>query len=206
MGYLYRIKNKVNGKSYIGQTIRPIEKRLEEHQKGNSNYCRLIYRSIKKYGWENFEKDWYECPDEDLNVHEDFLVEMLGTLSPNGYNLREGGGGNGKLSEETRQKMSESQRGKTKSKEHRQKISKAMIEKMKSEEHRQKISEATKGEKHHRSNRVYQYDLVGTFIGSFGSCREAERHMGKDGSGIRKCARGDPKYKTAYGFKWSYVS
>jgi len=30
--------------------------------------------------------------------------------------------------------------------------------------------------------------------------------MGKDGSGIRKCARGDPKYKTAYGFKWSYVS
>ena len=69
-----------NGKSYIGQTIRSIEKRLEEHRKGNSKRCRLIYRAINKYGWENFEQDWYECPDEDLNFDEDLLVREMGTM------------------------------------------------------------------------------------------------------------------------------
>ena len=122
MGWLYRIKHKVNKKAYIGQTIRPIQVRLEEHQKGKSKGCRLIYNAIKKYGWKNFDIDYYDCPDEDLNDHEEFLVEVLETLTPNGYNLREGGGARGKPSEETRQIMK-----KPKSKEHNKKNSEAHL-------------------------------------------------------------------------------
>jgi len=59
------------------------------------------------------------------------------------------------------------------------------------------------GEKNHNSKRVYQYNLDGTFIASFASTREAGRHLEKDGSTIRVCARGEQK--KAYGFKWSYV-
>lgn len=62
-----------SGKSYIGQTVRPIEKRFEEHQLESSN-CVAIYRAIQKYGWENFETDWYECPDEELNRHEELMI------------------------------------------------------------------------------------------------------------------------------------
>ena len=79
-----------SGKSYIGQTIRSIEERFKAHQKESSR-CMAIYNAIKKYGWENFEKDYYECPYEDLNFDEELLIREMGTLAPKGYNLKEGG-------------------------------------------------------------------------------------------------------------------
>lgn len=203
------LENKVNGKIYIGQTTRSIYIRLQEHETGKNNRCRLIYRAIKKYGWDNFEKDYYECPDEDLNFDEDLMVREMGTLSPGGYNLREGGGGNGKLSEETKRRIGEAQRGKPKSEESKQKNREAnsgersgRYGKLHTEESKQKMSEATSGEKNYASKRVYKYDLDGTFIESFGSTEEASRQLKIAGSLIRRCARG--KRKTSHGFKWSY--
>ena len=228
-------------KSYIGQTCRPIQERLQEHQTGKSSRCRGIYGAIKKYGWENFEIDWYECPDDDLNKHERWMVNLMGTLSPGGYNLMEGGGSGGKRSEETIQRMSEAQRGEKhylygkspseetkermsdahrgeksymfgipKSEETKQKIGDAqrgeksyMFGIPKSEETKQKMSEAKQGDKHPKSKRVYQYDLDGNYITSFGSAREAARQLKeKYGYLINKCARSEQK--TAYNFKWSY--
>lgn len=100
MGFIYMLTSP-SGKSYIGQTIRTIEERFKEHQKDTR--CVYIHKAIKRHGWENFEKDWYECPDEDLNFDEPFLIETMNTLSPNGYNLTEGGEG-GKPSKETLKK------------------------------------------------------------------------------------------------------
>ena len=199
-----------SGKSYIGQTIRTIEDRFEEHRTGKSNGCRAIYNATQYHGWENFEKDWYEVPDEDLNNHEGLMIEVLGTLAPGGYNLKEGGT-NGKMSEETKQKMSEAQRGekggnrlgKTHADDSKQKIRESRVGKTHTEETKQKISEAQHGGKHRIAKRVYQYDLVGAFIGSFGSTREAARHLEKGNSLISDCARG--KRETAYGFKWAYI-
>jgi group I intron endonuclease len=214
MGYIYMLTSP-NGKSYIGQTYRPIEKRLEDHRTGKSSDCVAIYNAIQYHGWENFEKDWYEVPDEDLNKHEELMVEVLGTLSPDGYNLK-GGGGNGKHSAETRQKMSESHIGKIltdehkqnmrkkKSDEHKQNIRESRLGKkhteksiqkmrevkrgiLKSDETKQRMSETRKGEKNHMSKRVYQYALDGAFIGSFGSTEEAARYLTKTGQNIRAC-------------------
>ena len=76
------------------------------------------------------------------------MIEVLGTLTPGGYNLK-GGGGNGKLSEETKQKIGDGNRGVPKSEEHRQKIIEAqrgeknhMWGQHHSEEARQKMSES----------------------------------------------------------------
>jgi group I intron endonuclease len=233
MGYIY-ILTSSSGKSYIGQTTRPIKKRFEQHRKKNSQ-CVAIYNAIQKYGWENFEKDWYECPDEDLNFDEELLVREMGTLVPDGYNLKEGGG-NGKHSDETKQKISDSIRGeknpmygethtkeskqkqseikrgeknpmygKTASEDTRQKMSESNMGKIPDEYSRQKMSDAKKGEKNPNSKRVYQYDLEGNLLGSFGSCGEAAQQLKKkDGSNISQCARG--KLKTAYDFKWSYCT
>jgi group I intron endonuclease len=161
MGFIYMLTFP-SEKSYIGQTNRDIHKRLEEHQLPSSN-CVAVYNAIQKYGWEKVKIDWYEVPDEDLNKHEELMVEVLGTLSPGGYNLREGGGSSGKLSEETKQKMSEAQSGeknhmygKTLSDEAKQKISDAksgennpMFGKKHTEETKQKMSGAQSGEKSH---------------------------------------------------------
>lgn len=266
------IENKLNGKIYIGQTVRPIQTRLREHRTGKIG-CTAIYNAIKLYGWKNFEIDYYECPDEDLNDDEDLLVREMGTLSPNGYNLKEGGG-NGNLSEETKQKIGDANRGKSHSEETRQKMSESQLGRThdeetkqkigdaqrgipKSEEHRQhigearlgislsdetrqkigdasrgricteetrqkmseahlghivseearrKISDSKKGEKNPRSKKVYQYDQEGNYIRSFGSCREAARHLEKGNSVISECAKDKTKTKIAHGFKWSYES
>lgn len=206
------LKNKINGKIYIGQTVRPIKKRFRQHQHQSSR-CSAIYNAIKKYGWDNFEKDYYECPNEDLNFDEELLVREMRTLSPGGYNLREGGGSTGKLSEETKQKLSgenhhmwggtHSDKTKLEMSKNRQGDNNNMFGKSHSEESRQKNRDAHLGEKNHKSKRVYQYDLDGTFINSFGSTREAGRCIEKSPPSISKCAGG--KRKTAYGFKWSYI-
>jgi len=148
MGHIYMLKNKVNGKIYIGQTLRPIHKRLREHETGKNDRCRLIYRAIKKHGWEKFEKDYYECPDEDLNFDEELLVREMDTLAPGGYNLREGGGSNGKPCEETRRKLRESKIGKKLSDETKQKLRESRLGKTASEETKQKMREAQLGKTH----------------------------------------------------------
>jgi group I intron endonuclease len=139
MGYIYKLENKINGKIYIGQTIRQIEKRLNEHKTGKSRRCVAIYNAIKFHGWDNFEKDWYECPDEDLNFDEELLVREMGTLSPGGYNLRDGGGSNGKHSEESKQRMGEANRGEKS----------VWYGKTHTDATKQKISEAQRGDKNH---------------------------------------------------------
>jgi group I intron endonuclease len=225
MGYIYMLTSP-SGKSYIGQTIRPIEERLEEHRNPNSQ-CVAISRSIQKYGWENMEKTWYECPDEDLNKHEELMVKVLGTLSPGGYNLKEGGY-NGRMSEVTIHRMKEAQSGEnhhmfgkhhTKSTRQRNRDS-HLGEKnhnygkkgelaprygtIHTEDTIKLMSKVKLGEKNPNSKRVYQYNLDNTVIQSFGSCGEAARHMNKKCSeNISRCACG--KQDTAYRFKWSYA-
>jgi group I intron endonuclease len=208
MGYIYMLTSP-SGKSYIGQTIKNVEERLRQHRK-KYNKSTAIYRAIRKYGWENFDKDWYECPDEDLNKHEELMIDVLGTLTPGGYNLKEGGA-NGKLSDETKQRIRESHIGMKKSEESKQKQAESIkgennhfYGKTHTEKTIQQMKKAQLGEKHHNSKKVYQYELDGTFIRSFASSGEATRYLDKKSSStIRRCARGDQE--TAHGFKWSHV-
>ena len=208
------------GNSYIGQTTRCIEERFGEHQKPSK--CVAIYNAIQKYGWENMRKEWYEVPDEDLNFYEEILIALLGTLSPGGYNLKEGGA-NGRDSDATKQKKSKSRQGeknpnygKIATTAARQLMREANLGeknprfgKNHTEDSKKLIREAKLGENNYRSQKVYQYDKNGFFIQSFASSGEAARHMNKKcgAANIRKCAHDNSvtMYKFAYGFKWSYI-
>lgn len=108
---IYCIKNKINGKCYVGQSV-DINNRWKEHKKLHSNNSTYLYNSLKKYSSDGF--DWVvleECSKEQLNSREIHWIEKLDCISPNGYNLKSGGGKNCYYSEETKKKMSESQRG-----------------------------------------------------------------------------------------------
>ncbi|AGE52716.1 GIY-YIG catalytic domain-containing endonuclease [Paramecium bursaria Chlorella virus OR0704.2.2] len=231
MGFIYMLTFP-SEKSYIGQTIRDIHKRLEEHQYASSG-CVAVCNAIQKYGWEKVKIDWYEVPDEDLNKHEELMVEVLGTLSPGGYNLREGGGSTGKMSEETKQKIREVNLGKTLSEEAKQKLSDAnsgeenpmfgknhteeskqkmkeaktgekcyMFGKEHTEETKQKMKKAQSGDKNHNSKKVYQYTLDGMYVDDFASSGEAAQALGKT-DGSNISMCARGKRPTAYGFKWS---
>ena len=226
MGFIYTLTSP-SRKKYIGQTTRPIEQRFDDHQKKNSG-CKAISGAIEKYGWDNFIVDYYECPDDELNKHERWLVELMGTLAPGGYNLREGGGSRGRLSEETKKKMSESKTGnhhteeskkkmsdansgekhpnygKIRSEDTKKKLSIAHQGKHLSDEHKKKLRDSKSGKTNHNAKRVYQFDLDGTYIRWFDSCREAAEYLGKKyGSNISHCAIGNQKM--AYKFRWSYI-
>lgn len=101
-GYLYKITNNLNGKTYIGQTIVTIQKRWNQH-KANANKENpdmAISRAIKKYGHENFSIEellMSECCtldelQESLNYLEVIFIDHFNSLvDKNGYNIDKGG-------------------------------------------------------------------------------------------------------------------
>lgn len=103
---IYIIKNNINNKVYIGQSIR-IKQRIANHKcllkKGNhaNDY---LQKQVNKYGLENFDFTILEyIPIEKLDEREKYWIDTLQTMDRSkGYNL-ESGGNEGKIvSEETR--------------------------------------------------------------------------------------------------------
>lgn len=146
---IYKITNKINGKVYIGQTIRTLETRWKEHVlnsfKHKTSMC--LHDSIRKYGAENFTIEQIDVAStrDELDKKEIYWIKYYNSLSPNGYNLETGGNKNHSISEETRIRMSKSQKGRVLSKEHREKIGNGNKNKIRSDETRKKISESKTG-------------------------------------------------------------
>lgn len=156
MGYIYKITNTINGKAYIGISVyEPEKRRIKDHLSGRGS--RLIANAVKKYGKDAFA---YEILEE--KVFDEFLPDLevayianYNTIAPNGYNLTSGGDKHKKLSDETRLKLSELNKGKKHSAEHRRKNSEShkgeknhFFGKTHSEEARQKVSMANKSRVH----------------------------------------------------------
>lgn len=81
---IYKITNKINNKSYIGQSIH-CGKRLDEHCRGKQ----FIDEVIQLEGIENFTFEILkEVEKERLNLWEDYYIDKFNTLFPNGYNKR----------------------------------------------------------------------------------------------------------------------
>jgi len=112
MGIIYMVTSP-SGKSYIGQTVRSFNERWSKHKTtalSPEPSCRALAEAIKKYGEQNFNKQTLiTCNDDELDKYEIEMIAKYNTMSPNGYNLREGGITT-KYSEESKKKMSETQK------------------------------------------------------------------------------------------------
>ena len=97
IGYIYCITNKVNGKQYVGQTTQTIERRFIQHRSDARTGRRnsIIHNAIRKYGEENFTTEEIDSASsiDELCEKEIYWIAKLNTLTPNGYNLTEGGEG-----------------------------------------------------------------------------------------------------------------
>ena len=105
---VYKMINKINGKHYIGQHV--TKNPLDEYS-GSGN---LIVKAVHKYSLSSFVKEILFDFDnfDEMNKKEQELVP-LSSCYPNdlmSYNLMEGGH-NGRLTEETKKKLSESKMG-----------------------------------------------------------------------------------------------
>ena len=100
MGFIYKITNNINNKSYIGKTERSIEVRYKEHLRHKDYLDLPLYRAFNKYGIENFSiSQIEECDNNDLDNREIYWINYYKTYS-DGYNCTGGGEGGVKTYEE----------------------------------------------------------------------------------------------------------
>lgn len=190
--------NLVNGKKYFGITTQdPPEKRWKN---GNGYYYNTHFMSaVKKYGWDNFGHFvlYKNIPIKIAKNIEEMLIQEHMSYDPNfGYNNTMGG----ELeipTEEAKQKMSESSKGKTHTEETRRKISEAIRGRVLSEETRKKLSDT----KPKKSIEAINPE-TGLRAYYFESIMSAER-SGFEHGNIIKCCRGERH--THKGFCWRYV-
>lgn len=107
-GIIYLAVNTVNGKAYVGQTLRLLKERRSHHQhcaRAGSDF--QFHTAMRKYGEASF--GWRvlasDIPEAQLDTYECFWIRFYGTFR-DGYNATTGGDGGGK-SEETKAKMRE---------------------------------------------------------------------------------------------------
>lgn len=110
---IYKIKNTINNKVYIGQTILPLNVRWNVHKTDSRNSDYPLYRAMRKYGKENFSIEVIAICNsiEELNEQEIRHIQILNTLVPTGYNCTPGGN-RPTMTELTRKKMSQAKKGK----------------------------------------------------------------------------------------------
>ena len=166
---IYKIVNKINGMTYVGQTKHSLDYRVAQHIYDNSTY---IQKALNKYGLQSFDTSIIDIADtkEALDEKEKYWIRTLNCKAPYGYNLTDGGEGllnpsqevrnkiaqtlkgnipwnkNKKdcFSQETKQKMSDMRKGKTFSDEAKRNMGDSHRGQIISEEHKRKISEANK--------------------------------------------------------------
>lgn len=135
---IYKLTNKFTNQIYIGKA-KNLKERVPQHKYASVNQI-YVDKSIKKYGWNNFEVEIEHYFDE--NVNDDILFALETAfidfyeclVSQGGYNIKLFGRGQSglKVSEETKAKI-------------RKKRALQVI----SEEQKNKISNSMKGEKNH---------------------------------------------------------
>ena len=178
---IYLRRNKVNGKCYVGQTGDLKTREYNWKSFSNTYANNHINEDRAKYGLDNWTVEVLATTDnrEDAWELEQRFINDYNTLWPNGYNISKGGGGhNGcKFSDETKQKLSEANKGEKN----------PMYGKLNRED---------------KSKQVYQYTLDGTLVKVWPSTMECERNGYSNGT-VSECCNG--KRKTHKGYRWSYV-
>lgn len=194
---IYMITNKINGKQYVGQTVRSLLARWNSHCSSSSG-CLRIKSAINKYGPENFEiKVLSRCNStEEMNHRETYYINLFNTLSPKGYNLKTGGV-TSQFSEETRAKMSESRKKYRHSEETNKRGGRTRsgsgnwaYGKKFSEEHKKQLSLAHMGISSHPKTKVMRHDTGKIYQ----SVNEAAEDIGVDASCISAVINGRRKH------------
>ncbi len=147
MGWIYCLTFP-NGKQYVGLTTTPPARRFSRHKAAAANpeNGSRLYLAWRKHGAPSLQV-LAEFQNDELAAAEREYILALNSRIPHGYNQGEGGEGpfGVAVSEETRRKISEAQKGKIMSEVSRQRMAAAKLGRRHSDAHRAAISAALKG-------------------------------------------------------------
>lgn len=202
-----------SGSIYIGQSWK-VETRLKKYRCSLAKGQPRLYNSFKKHGIDNhlftIEAEFDQTVSQiELDKQETFFWNKYKDLGCEMLNVREPGNG-GKMSEESKVKISIANKGKRhpslylpKSEESKKRMSESKKGIKLSKEHCKKISIRNLGRvTHHKI--IEQYSLDDQFIREFVSMADAERDIDIKGanSNISACCNG--RLNSAYKFIWKY--
>lgn len=209
MGFIYRVVNRVNGKSYIGQTIHTIEWRWNTHllsaynnRMGDHNV--LFHRAIRKYGIDAFEvMEIEKCDNSILNKREKYWIKKYNSYG-NGYNLTIGGDGTRKYEDSDILKYwnlgyAASDISKLIGCGRNTARLRLISMGVSADEIRKRGNLAISENK---QKRIYQYDKNGFFLKTFYSATEAGKEVKCNKTNISSAAQGN--IRSAGGYLWSY--
>jgi hypothetical protein len=93
---IYKATNIVNGRCYIGQTIKSLDFRKDKHLYSLRSYKTYFANALRKYGWDNFTWDTLcKCDNkEELDEMEFHYIKQYNSyMRDDGYNMTLGGDG-----------------------------------------------------------------------------------------------------------------
>lgn len=182
----------------MGQTTRTLEQRWREHCSPHSR-CLALHSAINKYGSEKFKVEQIDiaCNQFEADYKEAMWIKQLNTLSPNGYNLKDGGS-HGKHSEEVKLKMRN--HWATHERTESQKMSAKLFGqyhkgKSHSDEWNKKIGKA-------HEIKINQFDLNGNLIATWRSLKDASDILHIPRGNLCKVCKGERR--SSHGFIWKY--
>lgn len=198
-----------NNKKYIGITCKKPNVRWGKN--GNGYKTQFVYRAILKYGWENVKHEilFNNLTKEEAEQKE---IELISVCQSNnlfyGYNIEGGGKNLDGRSDITKNKISDSSKGKTFTQIHRHNLS-VSHKGVKTWNTGLKIGELPETtinnmRKNNPKNiAINQYDLNMNFINSFLSSREAERILNIDHKTILRCCNLKTENCKGYIFRYA---
>ena len=213
MAYIYKITNILNGKSYMGKTLKSIEERFQEHiRDSQKSRCekRPLYDAMNKYGIENFQIEQIEeCSDNIVNEREVYWIEWYGSFKY-GYNATLGGDGKHYLDYDLICEVYNQTQNMKETAQicgcHPDSVSNILMER--------KIQKTTTQEiiRKRDSKMINQYNLADSYLRTFPSLMDAARYLKEMNlangveqgiaSHIRDVALG--RRKSAYKFHWKF--
>ncbi|MCK9432825.1 MAG: NUMOD3 domain-containing DNA-binding protein [Candidatus Omnitrophica bacterium] len=154
---IYGIKNVVDGKWYVGQSVNVPKRKIAHftHLRNKNHRNQHLQRAFLKYGMDNFEFHVLEdCAEDMLDIRERGWIEHYKSDRREfGYNLEDGGSFGKHLSEETKRKIGNASKGHRLSEASRRKLSESCNGRRLSSETIRKIADFNQGRRHSEETR-----------------------------------------------------
>lgn len=221
MTTVYKITNKLNGMSYIGQTSRTVQKRMQDHmydcyrkdENNNYLYDYPLYVAMREYGRDAFDVEILEenLTQDEADEREKHYIKLyhtaIGDDECNGYNVMLGGAhGCVRFNYNYDKMLDMYANGCTYT--DISKVTNTTRRTLYDILHKYNVYDASIGKKHMDDLKrgVEQIDPnTGDVINVFASRKAAARALGKNShSKISLAANG--KIKSAYGYIWRNIS